>query len=329
VAEDFGDTLEALGTARANESVDITANVTETVDELFFEDGDRVKAGQVLVRLRQSEEEAALKAARARLDERRAAFERAKDLETQQALSTATLEERRALLSQIEGEVEVIESQVEDRIIRAPFDGMLGLREISVGALVRPGDRITTIDDLSRIKVDFEAPSVFLAALRPGLEIAARARAYPGRTFRGTVQTVNSRVDPSTRTVRVRAVLRNDDERLRPGLLLSVRLTKNARSALLVPEGAVVQRGETSRVFRIREGDAGTTAESVEVRLGARVPGKVEVLEGLGADDKVIVHGLMQVREGAQVRILGEMSDPGQPLSDFMDPGAAMGDDAP
>ena len=326
VIEQFGDTLEALGTARANESIRITSNVTETVDELFFDDGERVKAGQLLIRLRQNEEAASLKAAQARLDERKAAFVRAQELEKQQALSTATLEERQALLSQIEGEVEVLRSQIEDRVIRAPFDGVLGLREVSLGALVRPGDLITTIDDLSRIKLDFEAPSVFLASLRPGLEIEARARAYPERLFKGTVQTVGSRVNPATRTVTVRAILPNDDGLLRPGLLLSVELAKDERRAFLIPEGAVLQRGERSRVFRVAEGDDGPKAELVEVQLGTRVPGKVEVLGGLDAGDRVIIHGLMQVRDGGALQILGEQTDPDQPLSDFFDKAPSTGE---
>lgn len=319
VVEDFADLMEALGTARANESVRVTANVTETVDTLFFDDGDEVKRGQILVRLRQDEEAAALKAAQSRLDERKAAFSRAQELEKQQALSTATLEEREALLRQIEGEVEVIRSLIGDRVIRAPFDGVLGLREISEGALVRPGDLITTIDDLSGIKLDFEAPAIFLSALRPGLIIEARSDSYPGLTFDGTVRTVNSRVDPTTRTVTVRAFLPNEEGLLRPGMLLSVRLEKNPRPAQLIPEGAVVQQGKKSRVYRVAERDGVTTAELTEVRTGSRVPGKVEILEGLEADDRVIVHGLMQVRDGAALRVLGEQTDPDQPLSDFLD----------
>lgn len=316
--EAFGDTIEALGTTRANEAVQITPNVTEIVDELFFEDGDVVKTGQILVRLQQDEETAALKAAESRLDERKAAYARAQDLEKRQALSTATLEERQALLRQIEGEVEVIRSQIQDRVIRAPFDGVLGLREISVGALVRPGDLITTIDDLSRIKVDFAAPTVFLPVLRAGLEIEARAQAYPDQLFHGTVQTLNSRVDPSTRTVMVRAILPNDEGLLRPGLLLSVRLAEEARTAYFIPEGAVLQRGEVSRVFRVIEGDSGPRAALTEVKLGTRVPGKVEVVAGLEFGDRVIIHGLMQAKDGSALRIIGEQTEANQPLSDFI-----------
>jgi len=319
VVEDFGDTIEGVGTARANEAVVVTANVTETVEEILFEDGDTVEAGQVLVRLRQGEEQAELKAAQARLDVRKASFARVKGLEQQQAVSTAALQESEALLREDEGDLEVALSQIEDRVIRAPFGGVLGLREISVGALVRPGDEITTLDDLSRIKVDFEVPAIYLSSLRPGLEVEGRTRAYLDRVFMGTVQMVSSRVNPVTRTVTVRAVLPNEDRALRPGLLLSMRLGKNPRTALLIPEGAVVQSGQQSRVFLVVEDESGARAELTEVELGTRVPGRVEVLTGLDEGDRVVVHGLMQVRDGGAVRVVGVQTDPDQPLTDFLE----------
>ena len=317
-AEAFSDTLEALGTAKANESVVITANVTETVEEILFDDRDEVRKGQVLLRLKQDEEQAALQAAQARLDQRQAAYGRAQELEKQQALSTATLQERQALLRQVEGEVEVIRSQIDDRVIRAPFDGVLGLRHISVGALVRPGDPITTIDDLSQIKVDFEAPSIFLSALRPGLRIEGRIRAYPDRVFQGEVRNIDTRIDPATRTVSVRAILPNEEGLLRPGLLISIRLSQNPRNALLIPEGAVIQRAQSSFVYKIVEGDEGPRAVETKIKPGIRVTGKIEVLDGIGAEDRLVLHGLMQIRDGAPVRILGEQTDPDQALSDFL-----------
>lgn len=301
----FSDTLEALGTTRANESVELTTNVTEFVREIRFDDGDFVKKDDILVILEKDEEEAELKSARALLDERQAAYTRARELREQQALSTATLEEREAALRQIEGEIEGIQARLRDRMIRAPFDGVLGLREISPGTLVRPGDLITTIDDLSRIKVDFDAPSIFLQALRPGLVIAGRVDAYGGEIFTGTVGTIASRVDPVTRTVAVRAILPNENQRLRPGLLMAIALEKNPRTSLLIPEGAIIQRARESFVFAVETANGQSTAVERKVELGTRVPGKVEVLAGLTANDQVIVHGLMQVRSGQTIRITG------------------------
>ncbi len=313
---DFGDTLEALGTTRANEAVNITPNVTEFVRDIRFEDGDTVRGGDILVVLEKDEEEAALKSAKALLDERMAAFKRAQELVQQQALSTATMEEREALLRQIEGTIEGIEAQLRDRVIRAPFDGVLGLRRVSIGALVRPGDLITTIDDVSRIKVDFDAPSVFLSALRPGLAIRGKVAAYGDEIFTGSVSTIDSRVDPVTRTISVRALLPNDDARLLPGLLMAIELTKNPRSSLLIPEGAIVQRGTQSFVFAIERRGETPFAVEKQVETGARVPGKVEILSGLSEGEQVVVHGLMQVRPGQPVHIQGVQGD-NEPLTAF------------
>jgi membrane fusion protein (multidrug efflux system) len=301
----FGDTLEALGSARANESVRITANVTEFVREIRFEDGQTVRAGDVLVVLDKEEEEAALKAAQAQLDERNASFERARELVQQQAVSTATLQEREALLRQIEGTMEGIEALRRDRVIQAPFDGVLGLREVSLGTLVTPGDLITTLDDVSAIKVDFNAPSLFLPSLQPGLPLQARVDAYPDRVFTGTVTSIDSRIDPATRTVRVRALLPNEERLLRPGLLMKVTLIKNPRPALLIPEGTVVQRGTRSFVFTVADRDGIPTAVESEISIGARSPGWIEVTGGLIETDRVILHGLMQVRPGQALDIRG------------------------
>ncbi|MDF3129998.1 efflux RND transporter periplasmic adaptor subunit [Kiritimatiellaeota bacterium B1221] len=319
--EGFGETLEALGTTLANESVEITSNITEFVRAIHFDDGDTVKKGDLLIELDNAEESSALKSAKALMKERRAAFDRAKELVQQQALSTATLEEREALLLQIEGQIEGLEAQLQDRIIRAPFDGVLGLRQISPGALVTAGEIITTLDDLSEIKVDFEAPSLFLGALRPGLTIEGRVDAFPDELFSGQVRTLSTRIDPVTRTVRVRAVLPNKDLRLRPGLLMSIELTKNPRTSLMIPEGAVVQRANKSFVFEVVETDGQTRAVEREVKLGTRIPGEVELLSGLEAGAQVVVHGLMQVRSNQAVNVLG-VKKGDETLASFLKPAA-------
>lgn len=299
----FTDRAEALGTTKSNETVDITANVTEIVKEIHFEDGQQVEAGDLLVTLEKSEEEADIKAAQSLLDERKAAYKRAQGLERQQALSTATLEEREALLRQIEGDIEAIQSRISDRVIKAPFNGILGLRNISPGALVRPGDLITTIDDLSRIKVDFDVPSVFLSALKPGLKIEGKTEAFADRVFTGTIETLGTRIDPVTRTVTARAIIPNEDGLLKPGLLMNIILYKNVRSAILAPEETLIQRGKKFFVFKIEERDGTLTAAEQEVKTGNRTPGMVEIIEGLTPDERVIVHGLMQVKDGSEVEI--------------------------
>lgn len=317
----FGDRVEALGTTRANESVEITSIVSDFITALHFDDGDTVSGGDVLVELNREEEEAALASARALLDERQSAFARAEELVKRDALSSATLQERKAMLRQTEGRIQGLEAQLRDRTIRAPFDGVLGLRRVSPGALVSTGEVIATLDDLDRVKVDFDAPSLFLASLKPGLAIEGRVEAYPDRVFSGEIRTVGSRVDPVTRTVSVRAILPNPGRLLRPGLLMSIALTKNPRAALLIPEGAVVRRGDASFVFVVEEGDDEKVAARREIKPGTRIPGEVEVVSGLEEGEHVVVHGLMQVRPGRAVKVLG-VQEGDEPLESFLNAGA-------
>lgn len=314
---EFSDTVEALGTTRANETVRITANVTEIVTEIHFEDGQHVKKGDVLIVLDKSEEEADLKAAKAQLTERKSAYDRARGLESQQALSRATLQERQAALRQVEGEIAAIEARIGDRTIRAPFDGVLGLRNVSLGALVRPGDLVTTIDDLSQIKVDFDVPSLFLNDLRPGLEITGHVEAFGDRSFSGQVNTVGTQVDPVTRTVTVRAVLPNPDETLKPGLLMTIGLHKNVRQAIVVPEAALVQRDSRVLVLVVEEAEGKTVARMREIRIGSRIPGAAEVTAGLAEGDRVVTHGAEGLSDGQAVVIRGEQK-PGQPLQELL-----------
>jgi len=302
-ASEFVNKVEALGTTRANETADITSSVTEKVVEIRFDDGQRVAAGDVLVVLDSSEEQADLEAARAVLEERRLAYERAKQLERRKFTATAQLEERRAALRQAEAEIEAIQARLDDRVIRAPFDAIVGLRNISVGALVEPGDRITTLDDISVIKLDFNVPSTHLATLIPGLSITVRTAAFDDRAFGGTVSGVDSRIDPVTRSIVARAIIPNPDGALRPGLLMTVQLLKNPRTSLVVPEEALVPRGRVNTVYVVDEA-AGGIVEARPVEIGARRSGEVEILGGLQAGEKVITHGTMRVRPGQQVEAM-------------------------
>ena len=296
----LADRVEALGTLRANESVSLTANVTETVSTIHFDDGQRVKRGDVLVEMTSAEEHALLEEAGARLAEAQRQYDRVKSLASQRSASESLLDERRRDLDTARALLVAIESRLADRLNKAPFDGVLGLRNISPGALVTPGDLITTLDDVSVMKLDFTVPSLFLRDLVPGLAIEARAPAFGDRAFEGAVRSIDSRVDPVTRSVRVRALIPNPDGTLKPGVLMQVELLRNPRQALMVPESAVLQKGREHTVMRI---DEDTKAQRVAVKVGARRPGQVEILEGLSAGDRVITHGADKVRPGQSVRV--------------------------
>jgi membrane fusion protein (multidrug efflux system) len=298
----FVDRVEALGTLRANEMVTLTANTTEVVTRIHFDDGQRVQAGDVLVELSSDEERALLDEARAAAEEARSQYERVKPLAAQGTAAKSQYDERRRELETAQARLAAVESRVADRTIRAPFAGVVGLRNLSVGALVRPGDPITTLDDDSVMNLEFAVPATYLDTLRPGLAIVARARAYGGREFRGEVKSVDSRVDPATRSIVARAVMPNPDRALRPGMLMSVVLLKDPREALVVPEAAIVSAGRQNFVFRI-DTAGGNKVERREIQIGARRAGEAEVLEGLAAGDLVVAHGTQRVRSGQVVKI--------------------------
>ena len=295
------DRIEALGTLRANESVELTAAVTETVTAISFDDGDRVEAGQVLVEMTGDEEHAQLEEARVTVDEAKRQYQRIKSLRAQQSASESQLDEQRRVWEASRARLAAIEARLADRLIRAPFAGIVGLRNVSVGALVEPGDLITTLDDDSVMKLDFSVPAVYLAMLVPGMPVTAVTRAWQGRKFEGQVKSLDSRVDPVTRTVIVRALLPNPEQVLRPGMLMQVELQGAQRQSIVIPEECLVAQGQKHFVFVVDR--AGDTVERREVRIGTRQPGKVEIVGGLSSGEWVITDGTLKVRAGSKVSI--------------------------
>jgi membrane fusion protein (multidrug efflux system) len=320
------DRVEALGTLRANESVNLTASVTETVTAIHFDDGDTVPAGKILVEMTSAEEHALLEEANALVGEARSQLQRVQSLATQGTASRSLLDERRREWETARARLTAIESRLADRLVRAPFAGVLGLRNISVGALVEPGDLITTLDDIEPMKLEFPVPSTYLGTLRTGLAITARAPAYGEREFSGKVTSIDSRVDPVTRSILVRAVLPNPDRALKPGLLMQVELLKNPRDALVIPETALVPLGQVQYVLVVDE-TRDNLVERRQVQTGARRPGEVEIVTGLQAGEKVITHGTLRVQAGQHVRI--QAVDDGTRDLQAMLNGAAAGETKP
>ncbi len=297
----FADRVEAIGTLAANESVALTANVTEMISAIHFDDGDRVEVGQVLVEMTSGEEHAQLKEARATVTEARRQYQRIQSMEAEGTAAKSLLDQRLREWETARARLAAIESRLADRLVKAPFAGVLGLRDLSVGALVQPGDLITTLDDDAVMKLEFPVPATYLDVLKPGLEVIATTRAFAGQIFKGRVKSVSSRVDPSTRAVRVRALLPNPDRTLKPGMLMLVELLKNPRETLIIPEEALVPLGEQQFVFVVNKVNE---AVRTEIKIGSRRPGEVEVVNGLQAGDKVITHGTLKVKPGKPVTII-------------------------
>jgi membrane fusion protein (multidrug efflux system) len=297
---DFVDVIEAVGTAKAKESIDLTAKAMETIGALNFTDGQKVEAGFVVAEMTSREQSADLAAARAELAEAAKAYDRVNDLSAKGFATKAQLDQAVSARDTAAAKMRSLESRVTDRLIKAPFAGVLGLRRVSVGSLVKPGDVITTLDDVSIIKVDFTVPEVFLGSLATDMPIRVTVEAYPGRIFAGKVAGIDTRVDPVSRAVAVRAEVPNDDGALRPGMLMTVSLLRNQRTSLSVAEQSLVPLNDQQFVYVV---GPDLKAERREVKIGTRVPGAVEILSGLKPGESVVVDGTIRLRPGATVKI--------------------------
>lgn len=295
----FADRIEAVGTAYARESTTIASTVTERIVRLNFRDGEYVRRGDVIAELARSEEAAGLNEAQARLTEAQQQLTRLRQLQERGFATNARVDEQVAMVNAARAQAGAVQAQIGDRVIRAPFSGVVGLRRISPGATVTAGTEIATISDLSQIKLDFSLPETFLAAMRVGQAIEARAAAYPDTLFRGQVESIEPTVDPVTRSVTVRAVLPNPDARLKPGMLMTVNVIANPRTAPAVPELALVAERDRSFVFKV---DPENTALKTPVEVGVRQEGMVEVKRGLRPGDRVVAEGTIKVRDGGKVR---------------------------
>jgi membrane fusion protein (multidrug efflux system) len=298
----FTDRIEAVGTARANEQVTLSAPVTERIVRLNFEDGAFVQRGQVVAVLRQAEQTAELNAANARSREAQQQLQRIEALKNRGFATRSNYDTQVAAAAAARAQSQAVQAQIGERVIRAPFAGWASLRTISVGAMATQGTEIATISDLSTIKLDFTVPETMLATIREGLPIEARAAAYPDRPFRGIIQTIDPVIDPNTRAVTVRALLPNPDRALRPGMMLNVVISSAARNGLSVPELAVVGEGDRRYVFTL---DGQGRARRVQVRTGARLGGRIEIVEGLRPGQRVVTEGIVKVADGMQVRVEG------------------------
>ena len=296
----FVDRIEAVGTAYAREQVTLSAPVTERIVSLNFADGQRVRAGQVIAVLAQGQETASLADARAREREASQQLARLKTLKARGFATNASVDAQIAAADSARAQAALAQATISDRVVRAPFDGYVSLRNISPGAVVQAGTEIVTIADLSEIKLDFAIPETMLSAVSEGLPIEAQAAAYPGVPFRGTITTINPLVDPQTRSVMIRARLPNPDRRLRPGMLMTVAIEAAPRDRLGVPELSVISEGDARYVFAI--GPDGKVKRRT-VRMGARQNGIVEVLEGLRPGERVVGDGVVKLADGMAVRI--------------------------
>ena len=302
----FANRIEALGTLEPRERVDLTLNTGDVVRKVYFDDGERVTQGKTLLTLAQREQIALVEAAEATEEEARRQLARIERLAADNAVSQSELDEARRNMQNATAQRRAVQSRLADRVLVAPFDGVLGFRQVSVGAYVRPGDVVATLIDDSEMRLEFSVPSIFLTQLEPGLPIDARTDDLPGRTFDGTLTSIDNAIDPVSRSVRVRATLPNPDRVLKAGMLVKVGLKADARDALAVPEKAILPRGPRFFVFVIEPQNGTLIARQREVELGLRHDGYVEVRSGLDPGARIVTEGLIRIRDGSEVTIADE-----------------------
>jgi len=295
------DDVSAVGSLLAEESVIIRPEIDGRIVGLHFQEGQAVTAGTRLVTIDSTEYEAQAAAQRADLKTEEQRLVRTKELFEQKFVSKDALDVQVGNVARLKARVDEAESRTAKTVIRAPFSGILGLRQISPGAYVKAGNDIVRLENVSSIKVDFRIPENYLSKIRPNQEIAVKLDAYPGEAFTGRVYAVEPVVDERTRTIAMRARIPNKGFKLKPGMFVRVAVTLDSRpNAVIVPEQAIWPQGKDSFVYRVVEGKAALT----KVEIGNRSPGSVEILKGLAANDVVITDGQMKLKDGAAVSVI-------------------------
>ncbi len=260
--------------------------------------------GAVLVELRDTEQDAGIAQAEARAVQARRAVERYRQLGEKGFASKAAIDQYEATYAAAQADLSAARARASDRVIRAPFAGIVGLSDIAPGALVTPGAPIVTLDDVSAIRVDFQVPEKFVSQLSEGQALLATVDAYPGTTVTGRIAKLDSRIDERTRAITARAEFPNAGGLLKPGMLIRVGVSRGSRQSLSAPEPAVSVQGDMAYVYVIRQQGERTVAEQRPVTVGARQQGFVEILGGLQANERIVADGMDRVQPGAPVRVL-------------------------
>ena len=302
VASDFADDVAAVGTLKSNESVVLRPETAGRVASIGFKDGAVVAKGTVLVVFDAAIQDAELLQARANLALAKSSYERNVELVGKKFLSQQALDSSAATLKVQEAAVQLAEAKAARMRIKAPFTGMVGLRNVSVGDYLKDGQDLINIEDVAALRVDFKLPENYLGRISKGQVVEVVSDALPSERFKAVLDAIDPLVDQNGRSISARARLDNAKGKLRPGMFVRVRLLFGERKAvLMVPEQAVVPGGQPA-VFKVVDGKVSL----VKVKLGVRRAAQVEVVEGLAAGDLVVTAGQLKLREGAAVRPVGE-----------------------
>lgn len=297
--------ITAVGSLSANESVMLRPEVDGQIIKINFEEGQPVKAGDALITLDQSIITAEAESAKssARLGD--ANLRRAQELKKAGYATQRSLDEAKTEATSNISAAAVAKVRLDKTIVRAPFDGVAGFRTVSLGDYVRTGDALLNVEQINPLKATFQVPETYLTAIKEGTVVDVRVDAYPNEVFKGTIIAINPAIDRQTRSIAIRARIDNADGRLRPGLFTRVSIpVDQAATSLLVPETALVPQGNKITAFRVN----GDIAEFVEVKMGQRNNGMVEVVSGLNEGDTVVVTGQMRAQGGVKVNVVNNIA---------------------
>lgn len=303
--------LTAVGSLRAINGVSVANEVPGLVSEVAFESGQGVAQGDLLIQLEDSVDRAALSALEARAGLAEQTFQRFSDLLAQNSISRADYDEAQADLRMARAAVEEQRARLAKKTIRAPFDGVMGLRQVDLGEFIDVGTPIVDLNMLDPIQVDFSVSEKHLDAVSPGREVELAVAAFADRTFPGQILAVAPSVSETTRTLKVRAQLDNPQRRLKPGMFADVTvLADESREALVLPRTALSFNTYGDFVFRITQDDQGERiANRQQVTTGNPRGSDIEIIDGLEPDDRVVATGLLRLRDGQTVQIADD--DPG------------------
>ncbi|MFT5759062.1 MAG: membrane fusion protein (multidrug efflux system) [Alteromonadaceae bacterium] len=295
----YQDVIEALGTVRANEEITIYPRYAGIVESLYFEDGQVVKKGKILAKFVNKQEQADVRELSANLIEAKSQFSRLNNLRKSNSTSISLLEEQQAKVSAISAQLAAAKAKLAEMNVVAPFDGVLGRREVSAGAFLSTADMLTTLDDVNVVKVDFTVPERDFTTVVQGQTISAKNIAYKNQLFTGVISHVNSRLDNITRAVQVRSEVKNADMRLRPGMLLNIRLERSSENIIMIPESAIIPIENKQFVYVINNDEA----ERKRITIGRRMPGFAEVLSGLNLGEQLVIEGTIKLSPGAKIKM--------------------------
>ena len=300
VKKDLTDILELPGTVLANESVQITTVVSEKIKNILFEEGKFIKKNQILVELQDDEEQAIYKQAKAEFEEAKINYERALKLSEKGNISQSILDNRLMLKKKLSAKVQEIEAKIQDLIIKAPFNGYTSSRNFSEGALVKPGDIITNLYDLRKLKIEAYIPENFAGRIDNKTNFEVKVNLRDSIRTKGKIYVIEPLVSETTRTFKIIGKIENLKNNIKPGMMVTLKIVLDKKNTLVVNEGAVFNKDDISYVYTV---DKDNTVNIKRIEIGLRNNGMVEVIKGITVEDFVVYEGINKIKNGSIVRV--------------------------